>query len=73
MPLGQRKVSKQESQELLHAVEELYFYKRYDEAVAFIGRVFDGARDADGLDGDVKEVLRTYEKKCMMKLGSEGS
>lgn len=68
MPLGQRKVSKQEGQELLHAVEELYFYKRFDEAVAFIGRVFDGAPDTEGLDGEVRELLKVYERKCIVKL-----
>ncbi|KAJ4395911.1 hypothetical protein N0V93_000127 [Gnomoniopsis smithogilvyi] len=71
VPLGQRKVSKQEGQELLHAVEELYFYKRFDEAVAFIGRVFEGAPDAQGLDGEVREMLRAYERKCVVRLGRD--
>lgn len=67
-------VPKQEAQELLHAVEELYFYRRYDEAVAFVGRVLEG-RDGDGdgvallLDGDVRDVLRSYEAKCLVKMG----
>ncbi|KAJ4423575.1 hypothetical protein N0V82_001741 [Gnomoniopsis sp. IMI 355080] len=73
VPLGQRKVSKQESQGLLHAVEELYFYKRFDEAIAFIGRVFDGAPDAEGLDGEVREVLRLYERKCILKVERDAS
>lgn len=73
VPLGQRKVSKQEGQELLHAVEELYFYQRFDEAVAFISRIFEGADDVSGLDGDVKDVLRMYERKCTAKLGRDAS
>lgn len=73
MPLGQRKVSKQEGQELLHAVEELYFYKRFDEAVVFIGRVFEGAPDAGGLDGEVRDLLRAYERRCTVKLGCASS
>lgn len=54
---------------MLHAVEELYFYRRYAEAVAFVGRVFQGQHGANGLDGDAQEVLRTYERKCLVKLG----
>lgn len=69
VPLGQRKLSKQEAQEVLHAVEELYFYRRFGEAVTFIGRVFEGEGGAAGLEGDVKDLLRLYESKCMRKLG----
>lgn len=68
VPLGQRKVSKQEGQELLHAVEELYFYRRYGEAVAFIGRVFEGAGEAVGVDRDVRYLLGAYERKCLAKM-----
>lgn len=71
MPTSQCKVSKQEAQALLHAVEELYFYRRFEEASTFIGRVFEGEDGADGLDGDVREMLKTYERKCIMKLGRE--
>lgn len=68
VPLGLRKVSKQEGQELMHAVEELYFYRRYGEAVAFIGRVFEGAGEAVGLDRDVRDLLSAYERKCLAKM-----
>lgn len=57
-------------------MEELYFYRRYDEAVAFVGRVLkDGDRDGCGdevallLDGDVRDMLRDYERKCLVKMG----
>ncbi|ROV99602.1 hypothetical protein VPNG_07715 [Cytospora leucostoma] len=66
---GQQKLSKQEAQELLHAVEELYFYRRYDEAVAFVGRVFEGDGAGEGLERDVRDLLKTYEQKCQGKLG----
>jgi hypothetical protein len=70
VPLAQRKISKQEGQEILHAVEELYFYKRYHEAVAFIGKLFEGGESAaQGLDAEVKGFLRTYEAKCLKKIG----
>ncbi|KUI74216.1 hypothetical protein VM1G_09781 [Cytospora mali] len=70
LPLGQQKIAKQEGQGLLHAVEELYFYRRYDDAVVFIGKVFDGGEGTgEGLDADTRDLLRTYEKKCLGKLG----
>lgn len=68
VPLGGRKVDKPEAQELLHAVEELYFYRRFAEALAFVGRVFEGEGGARGLDGEVGEVLRGYETKCLVRL-----
>lgn len=59
-------MSKQEGQELLHAVEELYFCRRWEEAVAFVGRVLEGG--AAGLDSDVQNVLRAYEGRCLAKM-----
>ncbi|KAL1865721.1 hypothetical protein Daus18300_007097 [Diaporthe australafricana] len=69
VPLGSRKVPKHEGQELLHAVEELYFFRRFEEAVSFVEKVFDGEGGGEGLDRDVRDVLRSYETKCLAKLG----
>lgn len=66
LPLGDS-VSKPEAQTLIHAVEELYFFGRYDEAAAFIHRILDGTRPAAGLDDDTKDLLRLYEDKCRKK------
>lgn len=52
-------------------MEELYFYKRFDEGITFIGRMLEGDGGGDGLDGEVKEILRTYEIKCRRKLGQD--
>lgn len=68
-PSGPQKLPKQEAQELLHAVEELFFFKRYDQAVAFVRKVCDGEGNREGLDGDIRDLLITYEKKCLGKLG----
>lgn len=54
-------------------MEELYFYRRHEEAVSFIGRVFGGENGADGLDNDTRDVLRIYERKCLAKLGREAA
>ncbi|KAG8169012.1 hypothetical protein KVR01_001761 [Diaporthe batatas] len=69
VPLGPRKVPKHEAQELLHAVEELYFFRRFEEAVSLVAKIFEGEGGGDGLDGDVRSLLTTYEKKCNEKLG----
>ncbi len=57
---------KSEAQQILHAVEELYFFRRYDEAVWFMGRVSDGLEN--GLPEDVRDLLRVYEAKCREKM-----
>ncbi|UQC84998.1 uncharacterized protein CLUP02_10494 [Colletotrichum lupini] len=62
LPLNTEKASKPVLQELLHAVEELYFLRRFGEAAAFARRVLDGSEAA--LDRDTKETLVRYEEKC---------
>ncbi|KAH6655980.1 hypothetical protein BKA67DRAFT_657874 [Truncatella angustata] len=66
LPLG-RKVAKPEAQALLHAVEELYFFRRYDEGAAFVKKVLDGEGGAGGLDKDTSKTLRYYQDKCEQK------
>lgn len=70
LPLGGRKVPKHEAQELLHAVEELYFFKRYDEGAALVGSMF-GHGGEGRVDRDTRELLRTYERKCCQKLADK--
>ncbi|RYO85245.1 hypothetical protein DL766_000111 [Monosporascus sp. MC13-8B] len=67
LPLGPRRVSKPEAQALLHAVEELYFFRRYAEGAAFVRRVLDDGGGVPELDGDTRDLLRYYEKKCVEK------
>ncbi|KAF7542927.1 hypothetical protein G7Z17_g11160 [Cylindrodendrum hubeiense] len=61
--------SKQHIQELIHAVEELYFFRKYDRAVQFIR---DALSSSDGLDTDTRQLLATYQDKCQMKLKAQG-
>ncbi|KAM0333552.1 hypothetical protein ACHAQA_002217 [Verticillium albo-atrum] len=60
--------SKPEAQELLHAVEELYFFRRYEEGARFARRVLDTSGEA--LDDEHREVLALYEKKCLGRMGA---
>ncbi|KAK0671775.1 hypothetical protein QBC41DRAFT_315007 [Cercophora samala] len=63
-------ISKPQAQDLLHAVEELYFYRRYSEAVAFLERMMaDGGEQK--IDGETRELLRKYEGRCKSKLESK--
>ncbi|KAL1875927.1 hypothetical protein VTK73DRAFT_9711 [Phialemonium thermophilum] len=60
-------VSKAEAQELLHAVEELYFFRRYDDAMEFVQLIFSETGRPAGLDDETKELLRYYETRCHQK------
>jgi hypothetical protein len=67
-PVG---TSKPEAQEILHAAEELYFFRRYEEVVRFVERVFsegDG-KGEESLDGDTKKLLRYYEENARERMG----
>lgn len=71
LPLGDT-VSKPQAQELVHAVEELYFFRRHGEAVEFIRRVWrEGGSEGGGLDSDTRELLAYYERKCVERLSGK--
>ncbi|OWP05980.1 hypothetical protein B2J93_6304 [Marssonina coronariae] len=57
--------SKPTSQNILHAIEELYFYRRYAEAK----RVTEEALRGTGLVGEFRGVLEGYLERCCRKLG----
>lgn len=63
--------SKPELQSVLHAVEELYFFRRFEEALAFLERVL---KAPEGLGEEAKGVLEGYERKCreMFKSTADG-
>ncbi|OAR00497.1 hypothetical protein LLEC1_00820 [Akanthomyces lecanii] len=58
--------SKMDIQEMLHAVEELYFFRRYGEAIDFTAQVLQGESRA-ALDSDSVQLLEKYEAKCKVK------
>ncbi|PNY29940.1 Uncharacterized protein TCAP_00149 [Tolypocladium capitatum] len=63
------RASKQDLQEVVHAVEELYFFRRYREALDFLATVqHDGS--ANAFDNDTRKLLDTYGKHCLQKLNS---
>lgn len=56
--------SKQASQAILHAIEELYFYRRHDEALALSDQALEGE-----LDAEFRKTVEGYRGRCLVKLG----
>ncbi|KAF5001357.1 hypothetical protein FGRMN_1114 [Fusarium graminum] len=63
LPLGPG-VSKMDIQEAVHAVEEHYFFRRYNEAEKL---AMDIMAAGDGLDKDSRQLLEEYQAKCHQK------
>nr|CDP26020.1 Putative protein of unknown function [Podospora anserina S mat+] len=62
-------ISKPQAQDLLHAVEELYFYRRYSDGIGFVKKIMaDGGEQK--IDLETRELLRKYEGRCKSKLES---
>jgi hypothetical protein len=55
--------TKQESQVILHAIEELFFYRRYKEAGDVAGEVLKGE-----LIKEYRKVVVGYLERCEAKL-----
>lgn len=56
--------SKPESQTILHAIEELYFYRRYEEAREVTESALKGV-----LLEDYRKTLEDYRARCEAKHG----
>ncbi len=56
--------SKPESQTILHAIEELYFFRRFAEAE----RVVREALRGKGLMAEFKAVLESYGNRCETRM-----
>ncbi|KAK8092782.1 uncharacterized protein PG998_012958 [Apiospora kogelbergensis] len=65
LPLA-RPPTKLESQALLHAVEELYFFRRFEEGADFARRALGNQDVEEGswLDADTRRLLTHYESRC---------
>ncbi|KHN96587.1 uncharacterized protein MAM_05530 [Metarhizium album ARSEF 1941] len=59
--------NKMRTQELVHAVEELYFFRRYQEGVDLIARALENG-GAEALDNDSRRLLESYEIKCRQRM-----
>ncbi|KAI1308377.1 hypothetical protein F5Y03DRAFT_98635 [Xylaria venustula] len=70
LPLGPQ-VSKSEAQTLLHAVEELYFFRRFAEGARLARSVVDDDAGTGKLDDDTIKTLLYYERKCSDKIDTK--
>lgn len=57
-------------QELIHAVEELYFFRKYEQAEKLVNNALAGSH---GIDRDSNQLLSTYRQRCQTKLKSHTS
>ncbi|KAH8786102.1 hypothetical protein BGZ57DRAFT_788830 [Hyaloscypha finlandica] len=55
--------SKAESQTILHSIEELYFFKRYEEALKVVGEALQGK-----LNEGFRKTLVDYKTRCQKKI-----
>ncbi|KAL7933266.1 hypothetical protein V8C35DRAFT_281088 [Trichoderma chlorosporum] len=67
LPLGPD-ANKQHVQEVIHAAEELYFFRRYQQVIDLVSKVLTLEGDKGGLDDESRELLSTYQSRCRQKL-----
>ncbi|KAL7949429.1 hypothetical protein V8C42DRAFT_310872 [Trichoderma barbatum] len=67
LPLGPG-ANKQHVQEVIHAAEELYFFRRYQDVIDLVSKVLVLEGDKGGLDEESRELLIMYQSRCRQKL-----
>lgn len=66
MPLGPD-ATKMQVHAAIYAVEELYFFKRFDEAIDLVNKLYsEGGSERLG-SGQERELLELYKSKCEAK------
>jgi hypothetical protein len=66
LPLGSE-ANKQHVQQALHAVEELYFFRRYQEAADLAAKILNEGGLGDS-EPEAKSLLEKYKQQCQQKL-----
>ena len=65
---------KQLIQEVLYAAEELYFFRRFEEAATFLGKVLaEGNAESEALDQETRVLLINYKQKCEERLNQKAT
>ncbi|KFH46175.1 hypothetical protein ACRE_030230 [Hapsidospora chrysogenum ATCC 11550] len=65
---------KQLIQEVLYAAEELYFFRRFEEAATFLGKVLaEGNTESEALDQETRVLLINYKQKCEERLNQKAT
>ena len=63
-------MTKQQYQRVLHAIEELYFYGRFEEGKELAERVVEELGTGEG-NGEWREVVRGYVGRCAKRVEEE--
>ena len=58
--------TKPESQTILHAIEELYFFKRHERAKSVAENVLKGK-----LNDDFRKTVEDYRARCQAKINAD--
>lgn len=58
------------TQDVIHAVEELYFHRTFQQAIDLVDRALDGPDGAASVDNDSRQLLETYREKCQRRLNA---
>ncbi|KAL7909111.1 hypothetical protein GGI35DRAFT_480690 [Trichoderma velutinum] len=64
LPLGPD-ANKQHVQEVIHAAEELYFFRRYQQVIDLVSKVLDLEGEKGGLDEESRELLSMYQSRFL--------
>ncbi|KAG6184252.1 hypothetical protein E4U24_002479 [Claviceps purpurea] len=62
--------NKMRTQDVIHAVEELYFHRTFQQAIDLVDRALDGPDGAASVDNDSRQLLETYREKCQRRLNA---
>ena len=60
--------TKQDYQKILHAIEQLYFYRRYEEAAKFASKALEG-----DMGEEWREAIESYRVRCQAKADAAAS
>ncbi|KAG6108958.1 hypothetical protein E4U13_006178 [Claviceps humidiphila] len=60
--------NKMHTQDVIHAVEELYFHRTFQQAIDLVNSALDGPDGAASVDNDSRQLLETYREKCQRRL-----
>ena len=59
-------------QEVMYASEELYYFRRYEEAAAFLDKALaQGSGESEAFDDETRSTLLKYRQKCEQKLANK--
>lgn len=60
-------INKMRTQEVVHAVEELYFRCRFAQGIDLVNEAFQRG-GAEAVDKDTQKLLEEYRRKCLLRL-----